>query len=126
MAGDSGVFRSQRVFVRGLRVEAGIGVHDHERGRTQALVVDIDVDLVTAPVEDLGSTFNYETAVSAAQEIVAEGHIDLVETFARQLATACLKSSAAQRVRVSVLKPEALQPDADAAGVEVVLERTGE
>jgi dihydroneopterin aldolase len=60
--------------------------------------------------------------VAAAREIAAGGHIDLVETFAERLAEACIGQGAAQRVRVCVLKPHALAPEADAAGVELVLE----
>ena len=38
-------------------------------------------------------------------------------------AEACLAHDGACRVRVLVLKPEALAPDAEAAGVELILER---
>ena len=34
-------FERLSVFVRGLEVEAGIGVYDHEQGRLQRLVIDV-------------------------------------------------------------------------------------
>ena len=34
-------FERLDVFVRGLEVEAGIGVYDHEQGRLQRLVIDV-------------------------------------------------------------------------------------
>lgn len=117
------VTRSQKVVVRGLRLEAMIGVHEYERASAQPLVLDVEVELAPEPVPDLSATFNYETVVLAARNIIAGGHIDLVETLARSLAEACLRHAAACRVRVCVLKPQALAPDADAAGVEIVLER---
>ena len=49
------------VFVRGLEVAAGIGVHDHELGRLQRLVIDVSLDLAPAAVERLADTINYET-----------------------------------------------------------------
>jgi len=110
------------VFVRGLAVEAGIGVYDHEQGRLQTLIVDVTLELTPAPVERLGDTINYETVAQAAQAIVAEGHVGLVETFAERLATACLSDVRVRRCTVRIEKPGALDAAA-AAGCEVVLAR---
>ena len=110
------------VFVRGLRVEAGIGVHDHEQGRLQTLVIDVTLDLAPAPVERLADTINYETVAQAARAIVTEGHVGLVETFAERLATACLNDGRVRRCTVRIEKPGALD-GAAAAGCEVVLAR---
>jgi dihydroneopterin aldolase len=110
------------VFVRGLTLEAGIGVHDHELGRLQTLVIDVTLDLTPAPVERLGDTVNYETVASAARAIVSEGHVGLVETFAERLAMACLEDAKVRRCTVRIEKPGALQ-GASAAGCEVVLAR---
>lgn len=110
------------VFVRGLRVEAGIGVYDHEQGRLQTLVIDVTLELVPAPVARLADTLNYETVAAAARAIVAEGHVGLVETFAERLATACLNDSRVRRCTVRIEKPGALD-GAAAAGCEVVLVR---
>lgn len=110
------------VFVRGLRVEAGIGVHDHELGRLQTLVIDVTLDLDPAPVDRLADTVNYESVADAARAIVAEGHVGLVETFAERLATACLSDGRVQRCAVRIEKPGALD-GAAAAGCVVVLAR---
>ena len=110
------------VFVRGLTVEAGIGVYDHEHGRLQTLVIDVTLDLGPQGVERLSDTVNYEMVAEAARAIVAEGHIGLVETFAEQLALACLKDTRVRRVTVRIEKPGALQ-GAAAAGCGVVYGR---
>ena len=110
------------VFVRGLTVEAGIGVHDHEQGRLQPLAIDVTLELTPAPVERLSDTINYETVAVAARAIVAEGHIGLVETFAERLATACLTDGRVRRCTVRIEKPGALD-GAAAAGCEVRLAR---
>lgn len=112
----------QRVFVRGLRLQAAIGVHAHEHGRTQPLLVDVDLDAELELDDRLASTINYETVVTAARKVIDAGHLQLVETFARRLADACLRDPRVRRVRVRVEKPKAL-PDAAAAGFELVLER---
>ena len=110
------------VFVRGLTVEAGIGVYDHEHGRLQTLVIDVTLDLGPQGVERLSDTVNYEMVAEAARAIVAEGHIGLVETFAEQLARALMADERVRRVRVNVAKPEALA-GAEAAGCAIVLSR---
>lgn len=110
------------VFVRGLTLEAGIGIHDHELGRLQRLVIDVTLELAPAPVERLGDTVNYETVAAAARAIVAEGHVGLVETFAQRLATACLADPHVRRCTVRIEKPGALE-GAAAPGCEVVLSR---
>jgi dihydroneopterin aldolase len=112
-----------KVFVRGLKVDAWIGVYDHEHGRQQPLVIDVELDVAASHCEALGDTVNYETILQAAQAIAAEGHIDLVETFAERLAQASFADGRVTRARVRVEKPLALAPHAAAAGVEITAVR---
>ncbi|CAN5214052.1 dihydroneopterin aldolase [soil metagenome] len=111
------------VFVRGLAIAAEIGIYDHEHGRRQPLIVDVELTLAPGPIEHFADTVNYESVVAQAQTIAAAGHLKLVETFAARLARACLEDPRVIRARVRVEKPEALAPHALAAGVEIVLER---
>jgi dihydroneopterin aldolase len=112
-----------RIFVHGLRVDAEVGVHAHERGRTQPLIIDVELDVAWAGVERLSDTVNYETVVEAAQVIARSGHIDLVEVFAERLADLCLGEPRVTRARVRVEKPQALAPHAAGAGVEITAVR---
>ncbi len=110
------------VFVKGLRVEAGIGVYDHEHGRLQSLVIDVTLDLGPAEVHGLADTINYETVAASARRIVAEGHVGLVETFAERLALHCLEDERVLAVTVRIDKPGALEA-ADGAGCELTYRR---
>lgn len=110
------------VFVRGLEVQAGIGVHDHEQGRLQTLVIDVSLELGAGDVDGLSDTVNYETVAEAARAIVAAGHVGLVETFADRLALACLEDPRVRGARVRVEKPGALAGTI-APGCEVVWRR---
>lgn len=110
------------VFVRGLRVEAGIGVYDHEHGRLQTLVIDVTLRLAPHAVERLADTVNYENVAEAARAIVAGGHVGLVESFAQRLARDCLSDPRVQHVSVRIEKPSALK-GAEAAGCEVAFSR---
>jgi dihydroneopterin aldolase len=112
-----------KIFVRGLTVEAQIGVYDSEQGRSQPLIFDVELDVAMGEPAKLSQTINYETIVQAAKDLAAAGHVALVETFAWRLSRALLDDPRVFRVRVRVEKPQALAPDAQAAGVEVVLAR---
>jgi dihydroneopterin aldolase len=112
-----------KIFVRGLKVDAEIGVYAHERGRTQPLVLDVELDVTTVHAERLSQTVNYETIANDARDLAAEGHFELVETFAERLAERCLADPRVTRARVRVEKPMALAPRAEAAGVEITAVR---
>ncbi len=112
-----------KVFVRGLRIDAEIGVHDHEHGRKQPLLVDVELDVAALGWRALDETVNYEAIVEAARLIAADGHIGLVENFAHRLAGHCLSHPRVVRARIRIEKPLALAPHAAAAGVEIVAVR---
>jgi dihydroneopterin aldolase len=113
-----------KVFVRGLLVQAEIGLYPHERGRVQPLIIDVELELEPTPVAGIGDTVNYETLADYAAALAGRGHVDLVETFAERLAQGCLDNPRVMRARVRVEKPQALER-AQAAGVEIVLRRAG-
>jgi dihydroneopterin aldolase len=112
-----------KVFVRGLKVEAEVGVYSHERGMLQPLILDVELDVSVVGARHLADTLNYETIRSDAKALAAEGHIALVEMFAEKMAERCLADPRVTRARVRVEKPMALAPDAAGAGVEVTAVR---
>lgn len=112
-----------KVFVRGLKIAAEVGVYNHERGKTQPLVIDVELDVAAAGARHLADTLNYETIRNFARDLGASGHIELVEVFAERLAELCLADARVTRARVRVEKPMALAPDAEAAGVEITAVR---
>jgi 7,8-dihydroneopterin aldolase/epimerase/oxygenase len=106
------------VHVRGLEVQAGIGVYDHEKGRLQTLIVDVELDLGAVPVRDLSDTLDYDGVARIVRGLAAGEHIELVETFAERVALACLDDLRVLAVRVKVDKPGAIA-GAQAAGCAV-------
>ncbi|MBW8881956.1 MAG: dihydroneopterin aldolase, partial [Asticcacaulis sp.] len=63
----------RRVFVEGLKVEAAIGIYDHEHGRTQPLIIDACVDLELHEIHGLKDTLNYELVGRIARDFIARG-----------------------------------------------------
>jgi 7,8-dihydroneopterin aldolase/epimerase/oxygenase len=113
----------REIFVTGLKVEAAIGIYDHEHGRTQPLLIDAFLTIGTHPIAHLKDTLNYELVGRMARELIARGHIKLVETLAEELGAALLELGYVKAAEVRITKPEALS-DAEAAGVRVRFEKT--
>ena len=113
---------SRKIFVRGLRVDAAIGVYAHEHGRTQPLIIDAVFDLTLHDIALLKDTLNYEKVGEIARGFLAKGHITLVETLAEDMARALLDLTHVTRVEISISKPRALK-GATGAGCTVVYER---
>ena len=115
-----------RIFVRGLLVQASIGVHPHEHEETQPVIIDIELDMgdMPLPEEDrLHETLDYAIIAEKAEEIALEAHVQLVETLAGRIADWALTADPrVQACAVRIAKPQALLK-ADAAGVEVVRKR---
>jgi dihydroneopterin aldolase len=117
----------RHVFVRGLTVQARLGVHAHEEARAQRVVIGVDLAVTddAAPAgegaDDLGRVVDYGAVASTARRIAVSGHVRLAETLAERIALAILCDARVQRVRVSVEKPDVL-PDVTSVGV--VVERT--
>ena len=111
----------RRVFVRDLRLPASIGIYAEERAAPQDVVIELEL-WVLETGGDGALNYNdvvcYEKLVSQTKAVLAEGHIDLVETLAEKLAALCLSDSRVARVRVRVEKPQAI-PEAAGVGVEI-------
>jgi dihydroneopterin aldolase len=114
-----------KVFVRGLVIDAQIGVYAHEHGRSQPLLVDVELEVAIRGAEHLSDTIDYAAIAARAREVAADGHLKLVEAFAERLARACLEDERVLAARVRVEKPQALAPDAAGAGAEITLRRGG-
>ena len=118
--------RLRLVFVRGLTLQARLGVHPHEKAAPQRVVIGIELSVEddAAPdsvgADDFRRVVDYERLVKAARATAASGHTLLVETLAERIAETALADPRVLRARVSVEKPDAFP---DAASVGVVIER---
>lgn len=118
------------ITLTGLRVNANHGVYDFERQNGQDFVIDVTVwlDLASpAGSDDVAETIHYgELAVEVA-DAVRRDPVDLIETVAERIAAVVLGHAAAERVQVTVHKPQAPieVPFTDVA-VQIVRDRAGE
>jgi dihydroneopterin aldolase len=115
----------RHVFVRDLRLEADIGVYQHEKGRTQPIRINVDLTVSEAAHGDhLANVVCYESVVNRIKAIVAAGHLNLVETLAERIAAACLEDGRVSRARIRIEKLAAI-PEAASVGVEIERARPG-
>jgi len=114
----------RHVFVRDLVLDAHIGVHQHEKLGPQRLRINVDLAVWEKDVDGIGDRLAnvvcYEEVVSGIRALVMQGHVNLVETLAEQIAAFCLED---RRVRVARVRVEKLDVFADAASVGVEIER---
>ena len=118
---SAGVKTRQEVLVSNLHVAAFIGVHAHEQGRRQSLVLHVRLGIACVSEDVLTQTIDYNQVVDAAQAL-ADQRIALIEVFGQRLAAACLEHPAVERAEVLVEKPGALLHAMAAA--RTVMERT--
>lgn len=111
----------RRVFVRDLIVNAMIGIHGHEREGHQRVRINVDLAVPEADqtVQDrLSDVVCYEEITTAIRDIVAAGHINLVETLAEKIAARCLADNRVYSVRIRVEKLDVFE-DASSVGIEI-------
>lgn len=117
----------RQVFVRGLTVQAHLGVHPHEETKAQRVVIAVDLavrdDHAPGGVgpDELARVVDYAAVAATARRIACAGHVRLAETLAERIAVALLADERVLRARVTVEKPDVL-PDVTSVGV--VVERT--
>lgn len=105
-----------------LRIRADIGVHEHEIGRPQELLINAVVELYPLGTDKISDTPDYTHIVAFAEQLGRQ-RIALIETFAHRLAEACLAHPLAERADICVSKPGALRTGL--AGARTVLRKAG-
>lgn len=96
--------------LRGLRARGFHGVLAHERQQGQTFVVDVALDIDTAPAatsDDLMDTVDYAALAERLRDVIGGEPVNLIETLAERLAAVCLADPRVQTVTVELHKPEA-------------------
>ncbi len=112
----------RRLFLRNYEVNAHIGVHDFEQGRTQRLLINVDLFVPlagsTPKADQLVEVVDYDFIRHTVQQRIARGHIGLQETLVDELVALLLLNPRVRAARVSTEKPD-VYPDCESVGVEV-------
>jgi (5-formylfuran-3-yl)methyl phosphate synthase len=122
-AGGRDAERVDCVFVRDLVVPVEIGAYGFERGHTQRVRFNVDVDVASvAGPDDMRAVFSYDVVMDAIKILLAAGHVELVETLAERLAESVLLHERVRAVTVQVEKLDVVPPGS--VGVKIRRERS--
>ncbi|MDN5621278.1 MAG: dihydroneopterin aldolase [Psychrobacter sp.] len=113
--------QSDVVFVKGLKVEAVIGVFDWERAITQPLLIDIalETDISRASVsDDVNDALSYKDVCDDVSEWCKQIQAKLLEHLAGQISDRLFEKYDCQKITLSIAKPTAIV-QADAVGVQI-------
>lgn len=107
------------IFVRDLVLPCHIGLHAEEHNGAQRVRFSVDIAVSHgATRERRRPVVDYDSIIAAIQSVIDEGHINLMETLAERVASACLALQGAKSARVRVEKLDRV-PGAS-LGVEIM------
>jgi len=109
------------IFLRGLRVDALIGVYEHERHAPQPILVDLELGLAHSRgclSDRLADAVDYGAVVATVRGHALLNRCELLEAFAQNLADTLLADFDLLSVAVSVSKPGIFNV-ADSVGVSI-------
>ena len=114
-----------QIEIRGLDVQARIGVPDEERAVPQRLTINLTL-WPERPMDELndeiGRAVDYAVVSAAVQKFVETRRDKLVETMANALALHLLENFALRRVAIELRKY--ILPDVEFVSVRVTRERS--
>lgn len=109
------------IFIRELRVETVIGIHDWERQIKQIVVLDLELgtDIRRAAGSDhIDDTLSYSDIADRLTAFISASQFQLVETLAEQVAAILRDEFRVPWLRLTVSKPGAVS-NARAVGVSI-------
>ena len=122
------LLKCRRLFLRGITVQAHIGVHDFEQAQAQRVIIDVDLYVSfegSSPKDDrIDEVVDYDFVRAVVHARIAQGHINLQETLCDDILTHLLEHTGVMAARVSTRKPD-VYPDCEAVGVEVFRAKPG-
>lgn len=111
------------VYIQGLRIYTIIGIHDWERTRPQAVVLDLELatDIrAAAQSADIRHALDYDAVSKRLIAFVKASQCQLLETLAEQIAQLLMVEFEVPWLRLRLSKPDAVP---EARDVGLLIER---
>lgn len=115
----------RRIFIRDLRLQVSIGIHDFEKDGPQTVVVNVDLLLGAAKAahgDRIGNVLNYDVVHDGIVALAKSRHFNLQETLVEAILDLCLVQPGVIEARVSTEKPDVYKDCR--VGYEAVRRRT--
>lgn len=96
--------------ISGFELSMDVGIHDHERGRHQTLIVDLvlHVDNSVDPEDKISRVLCYDDFITKVRAHFATGRINLLETVAAQIGALALAEPTIIAAQIKVSKPNVI------------------
>lgn len=110
-----------KVFIKDLRVQGILGIHDWERNKPREILINVTLftdTRKTARTDDITGCVDYSAMAKKIRSHVESAARMTVEALASDLAELCLQEPRVLKVLVRVDKPGAVL-EAASAGVEI-------
>ena len=111
-----------KLFIADLILPVAVGAYASERNRTQRVRFSVSAEIArrSAAPKVMADVFSYDIILDAIHAVVAQGHIDLLETLAEEIAQRLLQQPEIIR---TTLKLEKLDLGPAVAGIEITRAR---
>jgi dihydroneopterin aldolase len=109
-----------------MRLEMHIGIFEEDRHTLHPLLINLEAEVKLPPnwqADDYAQILGYDKIVFMIRALAAQGHINLVETFAETIVQKCFEWPQVVAVKVRIEKT-AMFPDC-IPGVEITRIRQG-
>lgn len=109
------------MFVRDLEIVASVGVLEREKRYEQRIVVSAELqvrDDYDGVSDRLADVLDYSKVVDGIVRLVQGEHVNLIETLAERIASACLADRRVESVRVRIEKPDVME-QCRSVGIEI-------
>lgn len=113
------------LFLRGLEIQARIGIHDFERAAPQRLAITIEIEIEPSRLpasDDIAATLDYDWVRAEVIRLAASRHFDLQETLAQGVMQVLAQRAEILRAVVETAKPDVF-PDVAAVGCRIEARR---
>jgi 7,8-dihydroneopterin aldolase/epimerase/oxygenase len=108
-AADPHAHGRDSIFVHDYVIDCNIGVYAEEKGVTQKVRLSVNAYLaphVRSTVDEMVEVPSYTDIIDAIDQLAASGHINLVETYAEEIAKRLLKDKRIGGVFIKIEKLE--------------------
>tara|TARA_Y100001960_G_scaffold315389_1_gene380848 strand:- start:5335 stop:5748 length:414 start_codon:yes stop_codon:yes gene_type:complete len=111
----------RQIIIRNLILPACVGVYRHEKLASQQIRINLELT-ITDPQgsinDEIKNVVNYEDIVLSIKEVLAQGHLNLVETLAELIMDLCFVDERVEGIRLKIEKLHAI-PEAESVGVTI-------
>lgn len=116
----------QFIQIKDLELMASIGVLPEEQNKEQRVLISLEAQVTptigTNSEDDIDHVVSYASIVEDVRAITQGNHINLVETLAEKIITACFEYNAVNKVTVEVCKPDIIA-ECHAVGCKITASR---